>query len=87
MGADYFPLPGALFNGNILFKRYPASSVSNRGLNWNTSDLLAPGPEGPVSAARFENARLGMQQAEARTFIERALTDTEMPLTAELAER
>ena len=45
------------------------------GLGNSTPDLFGPGPAGPVSTARFENAREGDELAEARIFIEQALTD------------
>lgn len=37
--------------------------------------LLAPGPDGALSTVRFEVLRLGIQEAEARIFIEQALAD------------
>lgn len=40
------------------------------GLAW-----LAPGPEGPVSSVRFEMGVEGIQECEARIFIEQALAD------------
>ncbi|HOI55293.1 MAG TPA: hypothetical protein PLP01_08600 [Phycisphaerae bacterium] len=52
--------------------RYPESS--RRNLDLYTS-LLAAAPEGPVATARYEAFREGLQECEARIFIERALTD------------
>ena len=40
-----------------------------------TSALLAPGPDGPVSTARFEMLREGAQECEARLVLENALAD------------
>ena len=37
--------------------------------------LLATGPAGPVSTSRFEMFREGLQECEARIFIEKALLD------------
>ncbi len=52
--------------------RYPQS-------NWRNLDLgaciLAPGPDRPVASARYENLREGVQECEARIFIEQALID------------
>jgi hypothetical protein len=39
------------------------------------SSLLAPGPQGAAATARYENVREGLQECEARIFLERALTD------------
>ncbi|MBN2581697.1 MAG: hypothetical protein JXL80_01420 [Planctomycetes bacterium] len=55
-----------------VWARYPESS--RRNLDLYTS-MLAPAPEGPVATARYEVFREGLQECEARIFIERALTD------------
>jgi len=55
-----------------VFQRYPQSTWGN--LNLSTS-LLAPGPDGPVATAHFEVLRQGIQECEARIFIEQALAD------------
>ncbi len=68
-----------------LFGSYPQSSVGQTGLGNNTTDLFAPGPDGPVTTVRFENAREGNQEAEARAFVEKALLAKTLP--AELATR
>ena len=52
--------------------RYPQSSWRNLDL-WTS--LLAPGPDGPVATTRFEVFREGIQECEARIFIETALID------------
>jgi hypothetical protein len=51
--------------------------------------FLAPGPDGPVSTARFEMFREGLQECEARLVVERALADgaARARLGAALAER
>ena len=41
--------------------------------------LLAPGPEGAVPTARFEMLREGVQECEARLFIEKALAGGRLP--------
>jgi hypothetical protein len=54
-----------------------------------TSNYLAPGPKGTVSTVRFEMMREGVQECEARIFIEKALTDKNLraKLGEERAER
>ncbi|NLF30774.1 MAG: DUF4091 domain-containing protein [Planctomycetes bacterium] len=54
------------------YDRYPENYY--RGLNI-PSYFLAPGPDGPVSTARLENLREGVQECEARILIEDALAD------------
>ena len=39
---------------------------------------MAPGPEGPVSTERYEMGLEGVQECEARIFIEKALTDEKL---------
>jgi len=87
VGADYFRTEVAATGDGIIFNRYPSSSVGNRGLNLNTSDFLAPGPEGPVSTIRFENAIAGMIESEARAFLESAILNENNPLPEELLKR
>lgn len=55
-----------------VFERYPHNHW--RGLNINNW-FLAPGPDGPVATARLENLREGVQECEARIFLEEALLD------------
>lgn len=44
---------------------------------FTTAAFLAPGPDGPLSTARFEIFREGLQIAQARAVIEKALKDAE----------
>ena len=55
-----------------VYDRYPWSVWGNLEL---CCSLLAPGPEGAVATARFEQFREGVQACEARVFIEQALLD------------
>jgi hypothetical protein len=55
--------------------RYPKSLYHNLNIR---SCVLAPGPDGPVATSRYENFRAGVQQCEARIFIERALIDEKL---------
>ncbi len=69
-----------------VYERFPQSSWSNLQLR---NSLLAPGPEGAVVTARFEQLREGVQECEARIFIEQALSDSQVrwKLGSELAAR
>jgi len=72
-------------SAGTLFGIYLKSATGQVGLGNNTTDLFAPGPDGPVATVRFQNALEGNQEAEARVFIEKALLDKTAPLPAELA--
>ena len=69
--------------------RYPQSGWAQLGIMHATTYLLGPGPDGPCSTARFELLREGVQAAEARLQIERALGDpgARARVGAELAAR
>jgi hypothetical protein len=72
-----------------------AQTVTERYLHsqWRHLDIeswvLAPGLDGPVASVRYEYFREGVQECEARIFIERALTDDALraKLGGELASR
>ena len=55
-----------------VWARYPQSS--RRNLDIYTA-VLAPGPDGPVATTRYEIFREGIQECEARIFIEAAMAD------------
>ena len=69
-----------------VYGRYPEN-------NWRNLDIcdwfLAPGPTGPVSTARLEALKEGLQVCEARIFLEDALLDDarKAKLGADLAKR
>jgi hypothetical protein len=67
-------------------QRYPQSSWRNLDAN---IPMLTAGPDGAVATYRFEIFREGLQECEARIFIERALTAPELKekLGPELARR
>ena len=78
VGADFFDvLPAREKTRRSLAGRYPESRWSQLGLENGTTALLGPGPAGPVATVRFEMFREGLEVAQARVFIERALTDEE----------
>ncbi len=56
------------------YHRYPENLWRNIDIEgW----ILAPGPDGPVGTARLENMREGLQEAEARIFLESVILDEE----------
>jgi hypothetical protein len=77
LGADFWPvLKGKRAWGvQSIAARFPKTSWRNLDIHMT---LLAPGPEGAVSTARFEMIREGLQECEARIFIEDALTDDKL---------
>jgi hypothetical protein len=76
-GADLWPVVEAEMGARTrVYQRYPKASWRN--LNIKVA-LLGPGPEGPVATARFEALREGIQQCEARIFIEQALAEGRLP--------
>jgi hypothetical protein len=79
MGADFWPVaeprpgrPASRAASARLSERYIKSSWTR--LNIKTA-LLEPGPNGAIGTARFEMLREGLQEAEARIFIEKTLDD------------
>jgi hypothetical protein len=56
--------------------RYPKASWRNLNI---TDSLLAPGTTGPLATARFEMLREGVQECEARIFIQDALDRGDIP--------
>jgi hypothetical protein len=66
--------------------RYPQSSRRNLDLY---SSMLAPGAEGPMATTRLEAFRQGVEESEARIFVDKALVDTatKAKLGADLAKR
>jgi len=77
-GADMWPVLEDRRHSRTarVYERYPKANWRN--LNVKTA-LLAPGPSGPVATARFEVMREGIQQCEARIFIEEALGGGKFP--------
>ncbi|PCJ57377.1 MAG: hypothetical protein COA79_16040 [Planctomycetota bacterium] len=68
-----------------LFNTYPDSNVAQTALAESVPDIFGAGINGPVTTMRFENARLGNQEAEARIAIEKAIL--EKKLTPELEKK
>jgi hypothetical protein len=90
-GADFWTVlkdAKGRWSGDLLH-RYANIFFMNVVLTDSTPALLAPGKNGPISTLRFETLREGLQEAEARVFMEKALLDpaTKGRLGPELAER
>ncbi len=81
--ADFYRLDKALSRGSRLYNRYPMNHWLNVGIG-KTGAWLGAGPEGPLPSMRFEMIREGVQECEARIFIEKALVDHK--LRAKLGE-
>jgi len=80
-GADFWPVFEGRRSSARVYERYPQANWRN--LNIMTA-LLGPGPHGPVSTHRFEMMIEGVQECEARIFVEKALLEEKIngPLAA-----
>jgi len=91
IGADFWHvvLPGGRTEEEMDNRLGCSGWTGNLMLNCSSCALLAPGPEGAVSTARFEALREGLQDCEARIAIEKALVDAELRgrLDADLVKR
>jgi len=77
MGADFWRvLKSKRGTGKPICGRYPESHWGQLKISTATSAILAPGREGAIATARYEMLREGLQETEARIFIEKALLDT-----------
>jgi hypothetical protein len=78
-GADFWPVLGqravrpGFKQSRSINGRYMESCWDQLNMDRATEHLLAPGPDGAVRTERYENFREGMQDSEARIFIERAI--------------
>ena len=74
IGADFWPvLKGPRGRMRTIISAY--SSWAQMSLTHAVPSVLAPGPDGAIATVRFELLRQGVQEAEARVFIEKALAD------------
>ncbi len=62
--------------GTFICGRYPESAWGQLNLAYGTPYVLAPGKNGAIATTRSEMLREGLQEAEARVFIEKALLDS-----------
>jgi len=83
LGGDFWPvLKDKRGRGHRLSNRYLKSSWRNLDLR---AILFSPGRKGAVATHRFEMIREGIQECEARIFIERAILEEK--IDGELAAR
>jgi hypothetical protein len=76
IGADFWEvLKGNRGRGTSVCGRYPETAWGQLNLAYAVSCVLAPGRDGAVSTTRFEMLCEGLQEVEARVFIEQALLD------------
>ncbi|MCG3178742.1 MAG: hypothetical protein BIFFINMI_01071 [Phycisphaerae bacterium] len=77
IGADFWPvLTDKRGRSRALLERYPdESSWGQLTLDYSNPAILGPGRDGPVATGRLEMIREGVQEAEARIFLEKALLD------------
>ena len=91
IGADFWPPPPARKGARplgSLYSRFPRArnvGAGNKGLT--TNQLLYPAAGGPVPTGRYEMIREGIQECEARIFLEKLLTARPCRLPPELARR
>jgi hypothetical protein len=79
-GADFWALGAKKVRGGVtrsssVVARYPETCWDQLNLDRVFESILAPGPEGAITTVRFENFREGVQESEARIYIEKALAD------------
>jgi hypothetical protein len=80
IGADFWHvvLPGGRVEEEMDNRAGCSMWTGNLMLNCSSCAMLAPGPQGAVSTARFEALREGMQDCEARIAVERVLADDDL---------
>jgi hypothetical protein len=81
VGADFFPVIDRGSRSAIpIENRYPESSLlGSLAFFRSVYHLLGPAKKGPVTTVRFENMLEGIQQTEARIFIEKAVLKKNIP--------
>jgi hypothetical protein len=76
VGGDFWPCVNRPRHGfSPVFNRYPPNDWVHLTPTTSVYHLLAPGRNRAVPTVRFEMVRQGMQEVEARIFIEKALLD------------
>jgi hypothetical protein len=74
LGADFWHVvPGPNGSFAAFHTRYPKKGDHAVNLQFSAYYLLSRGPEGALSSARFEALREGIEEAEARVFLEKTL--------------
>jgi hypothetical protein len=86
MSADLWPvLKDKRGRLHSISARYPESNWG--ACNLRQTPFLQPGPKGAISTGRFEMIREGLQECEARIFIESALLSKREALGGDLVKR
>ena len=83
LGADFWPVTKSVRSGRGIARgrarpicgRYTEALGGGMALTYVVYHVLSPGPDGALATDRFEMLREGLQEAEARIFIEKALLD------------
>lgn len=79
VGADFWPvIKDRRGRDHDILGRFPESSWAQLNLRNSFAYVLSPGKRGPLPTIRFEMIRAGVQEAEARIFIEKTLTDEKL---------
>jgi len=79
LGADFFPVLKGERDQKTIIGRY-GDSYGQGGwgtvsFNWVTQSVLGPGKTAPIPTARYEMIREGVEEAEARVFVQNAILD------------
>ena len=79
-GVDFWPVGGTRIKdgekrSHSIVGRYMEANWDQLNMDTATENLLAPGPEGALGTERYELLREGVQDCEARAFIEKVLLD------------
>jgi hypothetical protein len=82
-GVDFWPVGGTKITSGekrsySIIGRYMEANWDQLNMDCATENLLAPGPEGAIPTERYELLREGMQDSEARAFIEKAILDNKL---------
>jgi hypothetical protein len=78
LGLDLWPVADAAGKSSRLIGRFPENRA-NRLYRHATYAVTVPGPNGALATQRFEMLREGIQDAEARIVVERALKVGTLP--------
>jgi glycosyl hydrolase family 123 len=79
VGADFWqvltPPRNSRARSRTINARFPWANQAQLNINATVEALFAPGPNGAATTERFEMLREGVQESEARVFIEKLLAD------------
>jgi Glycoside hydrolase 123, catalytic domain/Glycoside hydrolase 123 N-terminal domain len=72
--ADFWPIRGAKGRSNNILDRFPEAMWGSLNISNGTERWLRPGPNGALATTRLEVLREGIEEANARVYLERALS-------------